>query len=137
MRLALTPIVERLRGAGLARVQGVLEMPRAEPPVLPAFFVVPTAETAGANATAGVRDQAVDVGFSVMVAVDGARRNEAGVSEALKAECDRVVDALVGWTHPAASRACDYAGGRLASASGSSVVWEVRLRSRYHLRGTR
>jgi len=136
MRLALTPIVERLRGAGMRQVEGVLEFTTqtVEPRQLPARFVVPVSESAAGNSVDVGRDQAIDVSFSVFVVVDGARRNQAGIAEELKAEEDKVCEALVGWTHPAASRACSYAGGRLASVSGSTVTWEVRLRTRYHER---
>ena len=139
MRLALTPFVEQLRKAGVRQVQGVLEFAATtvEPRQLPAHFVVPVAETAGGSAVDQGRDQTVDVTIAVMIVVDGARRNEAGISEELKACEDRVIEALVGWTHPAASRACSYAGGRMASASGSTVAWEVRLRTRYHERKAR
>lgn len=136
MELALTPIIEQLRGAGCAQVEGVLELSgqETEPRRLPAYFVVPTDESAQPNANSGTRDQAVDVGFQIFIVVDGARRNKAGISEELREQTRRVKDALVGWTHPQASRPCDYAGGRLVSASGSTVVWAVRLRTRYHER---
>lgn len=136
MRLALTPIVEQLRGGGLRQVEGVLEFTAqtTEPRQLPAHFVVPVGETASGNSVDMGRDQAVDVSFSVFVVVDGARRNQAGIAEELKACEDKVCERLVGWTHPAASRACSYAGGRLASVSGSTVTWEVRFRTRYHER---
>jgi hypothetical protein len=57
--LAMTPFVEQLRGAGLRQVEGVLEVPGREdvPRQLPAFFVVPTSETAAENRLAGARDQ--------------------------------------------------------------------------------
>lgn len=134
--IALTPIVERLRAAGCRHAEGVLEMAAldASPRQLPFHHVVPTGEGARPNANAGARDQAVDAGFSVMVTVDGQRRHRDGVSEELRDAINRVVDAITGWTHPEASRACDFAGGRLASASGSTVTWEVRFTTRYHLR---
>ena len=136
MRLALTPIVEQLKAAGARQVQGVLEFSATtvEPRQLPAYFVVPVSEDAGGSAVDQGRDQAVDVTFTVMIVVDGTRRNTAGISEELKTCEDLVATALVGWKHPAASRACSYAGGRLASASGSTVAWAVRLRTRYHER---
>lgn len=135
--LALTPTVRQLRGAGCKQVSGVLEFTAQTvvPPILPAFFVVPVSESASTNnVNAGARDQAIDDAFSVMVVVDGSRRNQDGVSEELKLQVDLVIDTITGWTHPEASRACDYAGGRLGSAAGTSVVWEVRFRSRHRLR---
>ncbi|AOW22724.1 hypothetical protein AVM11_03480 [Sphingomonas melonis TY] len=138
MHLSLTPIVERLRAAGFRQVEGVLELAGKpdEPRVVPALFVVPTGERAGASTNDVGRNQPVDVGFSVFVAVDGARRNAAGISEELTVQVRAVKDAVVGWTHPDAARACAYSGGRLASAAGSRVSWEVRFTTRYHERRT-
>ena len=135
--IALGPICDRLRAGGCARVEGVLELAAidaAAPRQLPAFFVVPTSETGGGNALDQGRDQPVDVGFSVVVLVDGARRDRAGVSEQLRDEANRARDAVLGWTHPEASRACSFAGGRLVSVTGPTVAWEVRLTTRVHLR---
>jgi hypothetical protein len=139
VKLALTPIVERLRGLGCRQVEGVLELleVRDGPRALPALYVVPGRERAGANALAGAIDQAVDVEFSVIVVVDGTRRNRAGISEEIKTQVEIVVQAIAGWTHPEASRACELGGGGMASAGGRSVAWEVRFRSRYHFRKTR
>lgn len=136
MMLALTPIVDHLRAAGLLNVEGVLEIPTADqlPRALPAHYVVPTSESAGGNPMAGARDQAVDVTFSVLVVLEGSRRNQAGISEEVRDRTKPVIDAITGWTHPEASCACDYLGGRLGSASGRVVTWEVRFRSRYRLR---
>lgn len=140
MKLALTPFVEQLRAAGCNHAEGLLEFSRqtVAPRVLPARFVVPVSESpaSGAAPTVGARDQAVDVALSVFLVLNGAALDRSGVSEQLQVETQRIVDALVGWTHPGASRACDYAGGRLASADGSTVVWELRFRTRYHLRRT-
>jgi hypothetical protein len=138
MMLALTPIVERLKAAGLRNVEGVLElidvqdMPRA----LPAFFVVPSRESASENRMSGVIDQLVECGFSVMVVVDGSRRNRDGISEEIKTQTDAVKAALVGWTHPDASRACELSGGQLASAGARACTWDCRFRTRYHFRKT-
>jgi len=136
MELALTPFVQQLRAAGCRQVSGVLEFAAetVEPRQLPAFYVVPTGEQARPSSTDQARDQAVDAAVSVMVVVDGSRRNADGISEELRTQTRIARDALVGWTHPGASRACAFAGGRLASASGSVAVWEVRLTTRYHLR---
>lgn len=134
--IALGPICDQLRAGGCRQAEGVLELAAlsAEPRQLPAFYVLPTSEAAGGNANDQGRDQPVDVGFSVMVVVDAARRNQAGVSEQLKIETDRARDALLGWTHPEAARACAFAGGRLVSVSGPAVTWEVRFITRVHLR---
>ncbi len=136
MKLALTPIVMQLRACGFRQVEGVLEVPREDeqPRSLPALFVIPSSETASPNATAGRRDQKVEVAFSVIVVVDGARRNRDGVSEEIKSQFDMVQDAITGWTHPEASGACDYSGSRMASAGRSTVTFELRFKTRYHLR---
>jgi len=136
MKLALQPIVDQLIAAGCRNVAGIIEFSAqtVEPRAKPAFFVVPIAEQPQPNTLSGARDQKVDVRWSVMVVLEGARRHAAGISEDVKIETDRVADALTGWTHPDASRPTDYDGGRLASADGSTVVWEVRFRSTWHLR---
>lgn len=136
MKLPLAPIVAQLTAAGLKRVEGVLEFAGtpAEPRQLPCYFVVPDTETAGPNRNAGARDQKVGAGFGVFICLDGARRHGAGVADDLSVETGRVIDALTGWTHPGASGPCDYAGGRLASASGSVVVWQSRFTTGWHLR---
>lgn len=137
MKLGLTPIVERLREGGVGNAEGLLEFSAQTdvPRNLPAFFVVPLREDAAgdANGRTGVIDQKVTVGFSVMVVL-GARRSRQQVAEDLKIETGKVVDALLGWKHPEASGLCSYAGGRLVSADGQSVVWEVRFTSSHHLR---
>lgn len=135
MRLTLTPIVEQLR-TGFRQVEGVLEFSRQDTPprTLPALFVVPASEAAQANKLAGARDQVVDVGFAVMLVVDGARRNAAGIAEDLSIEGEKVKALLTGWRHPQASRACDFVRASLASASGSIVVWDMRFTARYHIR---
>jgi len=136
VKLALTPIVERLRDQGLTQVQGVLELGRqdAPPRTLPAFYVVPVSERGAANALDVARDQAIDCEFAVLLVVDGARRNEAGIADAVQVEGERVKDALVGWAHPAASRACGFSRASLGSASGPVVTWDMRFTARYHLR---
>ena len=136
MRLALAPIVAQLRRAGFKQVDGVLEFSSqsSTPRALPALFVLPTAETARASVNVGGRDQAIDTAFSVILVLDGSRRDQSGVSEELFDQAGRVIDALTGWTHPAASRACDYSAGRILSASGSTVEWAISFTTRQHLR---
>ena len=139
MRLALTPIVERLKAAGCRQVEGVLELVDVQdtPRALPAFYVVPGRERAAPNSLTGAIDQAVDCDFSVIIVVEGARRNRSGISEEVKAQLDIVMTAIAGWTHPDASRACEYAGGAAASAGARSFAWDCRFRTRYHFRKTR
>lgn len=136
MMLALTPIAERLRAAGARNVAGLLEfsaqteLPRA----LPAHFVVPTGESANGNVVSGAHEQRVEVTFSVIVVLDAAARRTDVIAEDLKTSVDLVRGAIAAWMHPQAAAPTDYAGGRLVSADRSTVVWEVRFRSRYHVR---
>lgn len=138
MKLALTPIVELLKAHGCKHAEGLLEFgaQTTTPATLPARFVVPTAESAQPNSLDGGRNQRVGCGISVFLVLEAARRRQAGVAEDLKVETDRLRDILVGWTHPEASGPFDYAGGRLASADGSAVVWELRVTAAYNLRKT-
>lgn len=116
---------------GFKSVDGVLEAPAQSdlPRALPALFVVPAAP----NTLSGARDQRVTFDFSVLVTV-AARIGQGQVSDELKAAEDRVIELVVGWTHPDASGPVDYVGGRLANVSAGSVTWEVQLRSAYRLR---
>lgn len=136
MKIRLTPIVEQLRRAGAKSVDGLLEFSKqaTAPRLLPAYFVVPTRETASPNNLSGGRDQKVDVGFSVIIVLEGRQRRADLVAEDLAEAITFVTDALVGWTHPQASKPTDYAGGELLSADGTTVEWRVGFTARYHLR---
>jgi hypothetical protein len=133
--IAFAPTVARLKTVGFLSVDGLLEMvafadaPRADP----ALFVVPEREAAQPNRMSGVVDQKVIETFSVVIVVKGARRADT-VSELLKVHCDKVVDAIVGWTHPEAKSPCEYAGGRLVSMEGPQVAWAVSFTSSRHIR---
>lgn len=135
--LTLSPIVAVLR-TGFKSVDGVLEAPAQSdlPRALPALFVVPAADSAAPNTLSGARDQRVTFDFSVLVTV-AARIGQGQVSDEMKAAEDRIIEVLVGWTHPDASGPVDYVGGRLANVSAGSVTWEVRLRCAYRLRSNR
>jgi len=132
--LTLSPIVAELRH-GFKSVDGVLEAPAQSdlPRALPALFVVPAADSAEPNTLSGKRDQRVTFDFSVLVTV-AARIGQGQVSDELKAAEDRVIELIVGWTHPDASSPVDYVGGRLANVSSGSVTWEVRMRCAYRIR---
>lgn len=136
MMLALTPIVEQLRAGGARNVEGVTEFARrVEPPrALPAYFIVPLNEDAAPNSLSGARDQRVTVSFGVLVVVAGDGRNRAQVSDALTEACKVAKDAVVGWRHPSAAAATDYAGGSLFSTEGGVVAWMMRFSTRYHER---
>lgn len=136
--MKLTPIVEELKRAGFRRVYGALELAALdkEPTTLPALFVVPEGENAAPNNLVGVHDQAAERRFGIVILVDGAARREDRISEELTELEEKVIFTLAGWTHPQASRACDYAGGRLLtmSASGRTLAWMVSFRTARHIR---
>lgn len=129
MRLA--PIVERLKAKGLKRVYGALELAAlsSAPAALPAFFVVPEQWSAEPNRMSGVHHQATADQFGVVIMLKGAQLREEQVSEELAELEDQVVDALAGWTHPDAAKACDAAGGRMLSVSGNTLSWMVSFRT--------
>lgn len=133
--LSLSPIVAQLKAGRAGHAEGVLEFGAQEraPTQLPARFVVPLSEDAAPSRMAGVRDQLVQARFSVFVLVQ-AKRHRDSIAEDLKVETDAVIQRLVGWTHPEASGPFDYVGGRMASADGALIVWEVRVTAPYHLR---
>ena len=137
MMLALTPIVEQLRGAGYRNVAGLLEFAgqKDAPRNLPALFVVPLSDSARPNALAtGGHDQKLSAGFAVMMVLDAARRNRDEIAEDLQRECTTIVTALAGWVHPGGSGPIDYDGGRLASADAGTIVWQLRFTSPYRFR---
>lgn len=134
MRLA--PIVQQLKDAGLVRVYGVLELAgmKAHPGRLPAYFVVPEGWRAGENRMVGVHDQNVAETFAVVLLIEAAAMREDGVAEQLQEEERRVIEALVAWTHPDASRACEALAGQLLSVDGHVVSWKVSFRTGRHIR---
>lgn len=133
--MGFAPTVARLKEAGFASVEGVLEFAaQIEPPRMsPALFVVPERDTAQPNRMAGVHDQKVTETFSVVLVVVGARR-AATVSEELSLHAEAVMRSLAGWRHPEASGACDYVGGRLLSAEGQRVAWAISFSASRHIR---
>jgi hypothetical protein len=131
----LLPIVEKLNAGGLKRVFGALELAGLDraPAVLPAYFVVPIGADATANRSVGVHDQATTFSFGVVVMLAG-KGNDQRTSDELADREEEVIQALVGWTPPGASRACDYSGSRMLSVSGSTVSWLVNFRTGRHIR---
>lgn len=133
--IAFAPIVARLKDAGFASVEGVLEfVALAEAPRLsPALFVVPERDSAAPNRMAGVHDQRVTETFSIVLVLAGARL--AGrVSDELKQHADTIVERLAGWRHPDAGGPCEYVGGRLVSTAGLRVAWAISFNSPRHIR---
>jgi hypothetical protein len=134
--MKLSPIVERLKGAGLRRVYGALELAGLEkqPGSLPQYFVVPEGSDASPNDSTGIHAQLVTSTFMVVAMIDGAARREDSVSEGIADQEQLLIDALAGWTPAEASRACDFAGARLLSVGGSTVSWGVRFRTARRIR---
>lgn len=135
--IAQKPVVDRLEQAGCKSVSGLLEWSglTEAPRALPAFYVVPQSDAAQPNRMAtGVIDQKVDETFGVIVVVDAQKRAGDTVDDSLKREVDRVVEDLVGWRHPEASRPTEYGGGRLLSAEGYRVAWLLSFRTASHIR---
>ncbi|WP_066546691.1 phage tail terminator protein [Sphingomonas sp. CCH15-F11] len=134
--IALQPIVDRLKAAGFAQVEGVIEFAGLQDPprVVPALYVVPEAEGASANRMAGIVDQRVTAAFLVVVVLGGQARADGKVSAELEIQSGRARDALIAWKHPQASGPFEYAGGRLLSVDGYRLAWAVRLTAPYHLR---
>ncbi|PHP19522.1 hypothetical protein CG471_11730 [Sphingobium sp. IP1] len=131
------PIVARLKSVGLRNVEGILEWaglteaPRASP----AFFVAPEADSAAPNSMGTrVLDQKLTEQFGVIVVVEGRAHGSEMIDDRLKVEVDRVMDALILWTHPEAGRPTEYGGGRLLSADGYRVAWMVRFTTSRHIR---
>lgn len=129
--MRLSPIVERLKAKGLKRVYGALELANLAkaPAQLPAFYVVPDRWAAEASRMTGVHQQRTVDEFGVVILLEGAALREDRVSDEICELEDQVVDALAGWTPPGASRACDAAGGRMLSVSGSTLGWMVSFRT--------
>lgn len=135
--IAQNPTVGRLKVAGFKTVSGLLEWSglTEAPRAVPALFVVPQGDAAQPNRMAsGVIDQKVDETFGVIVVVEAQKRAGDAVDDSLKRETDRVVDALVGWRHPEASRPTEYGGGRLVSADGYRVAWLLSFKTASHIR---
>ncbi|WP_289145037.1 hypothetical protein [uncultured Sphingobium sp.] len=135
--IAQGPIVNQLMGyAGFRSVKGVLEWAglTESPRAVPALFVVPQGDTGQPNRMSGVIDQKVDETFGVVVIVEGRPRAGDEVDDGLKREVDRVIDAMVGWTHPEAGRPTEYGGGRLLSADGYRVAWMLTFKTSSHIR---
>lgn len=134
--MKLAPIVDRLKAEGFGRVHAIRELADLQnaPERLPACFVLPESEDASPNQMSGIHDQLAQRIFGVVIMMDGAARNDDRIADDLSEQEARVIDALAGWTHPEASRACDYVGGRLLSVGGRTVSWVVRFRTARRIR---
>ncbi len=135
--MAQQPIVDRLTDdAGFKSVSGLLEWAglTEAPRAVPALFIVPQGDNAQPNRMSGVIDQKVDETFGIIVVVEGQKRSGHLVDDSLKREVDRVIDTMVGWTHPEAGRPAEYGGGRLLSTDGYRVAWLLTFTTSSHIR---
>lgn len=133
--MRLQPIIEQLGDRGFKTLGGVLEYAalKSAPGRLPAAFAIPETESAAPSRMAGVVDQRVEAGFVVVLMIQPGR--DAARSADELAERDVAVkDALVGWRHPDAQSATEYAGGRMIDVDPSAIVWAAQFRTSYHLR---
>lgn len=135
--IAAQPIVERLKAADCKHVEGLIEFAglKGAPAFSPAHFVIPARDVAPRDSEmTGVHDQRVIAQFRVVIVMKLAARVEGGPSKQLEVEERRVIDALVGWSHPDGSGPVNYAGGSLLSADGWGVAWAVDFRTAWRLR---
>jgi hypothetical protein len=135
--MKLTPIVERLKEAGLKRVYGALELAGLDqaPSILPAYFVVPQGWEAGPQRYAsGMHDQKVAEQFGVVIVMNGVALSETRVSEDIEERQNDLVASLVGWRHPQASVPFEAGAGRLLSVSGKALQWLITFRASTHIR---
>jgi hypothetical protein len=135
--IAAAPIVDRLEARGCKKVEGLIEFAglKNAPAISPAYFVIPARDAAPRDSDqTGIHDQRVQAQFRVVIVVKPAVRVEGGISRQLEEEERRVIDALIGWTHPDAAGPVNYAGGSLLSADGWGVAWAVDFRTAWRLR---
>ncbi|QHL90698.1 hypothetical protein GVO57_07435 [Sphingomonas changnyeongensis] len=136
--MRLQPFVDRLRDQGL-RAWGAMEFAGLRTaPSGQSFYVIPSQSAAAPNALAGQTaiDQQVTEQLLVAIVLPAQARQPERVAEDIHAAEQQAIDALAGWTHPDASRPVEFAGGRLLSVDGSSLVWGVQFRTAWRLRRT-
>jgi hypothetical protein len=134
--IAAAPIIEQLKQAGFKKVDGVLEWAglKAAPAHSPALFIIPDSERAPDSERTGVHDQRVTTQFRIVLVLKPNARADGAASKELEETERRIIDALTGWTHPAASSPYNYAGGRILSADGQGVAWAIDFRAAWRLR---
>lgn len=134
--MKLSPIVARLKAAGFKRVYGALELANLAkaPATLPAFFVVPDRWSADPNKMTGVHQQRTSEDFGVVIMLNGSALQDDRISDEIEEHQEKVLDALLGWTPPGASRACDAVGGRMLSVAGHTLSWMVSFRTGSQIR---
>lgn len=99
------------------------------------YFVVPSRERAGRNerSAPGTLMQRVESGFSVIVVMPAAGRDQDGIRRSLRERVKAVRDTLNGWLHPEASSDTLYQGGQLLAASNSTIAWSIDFTAPYRI----
>lgn len=134
--IRLLPIVEHLKAGGYANTEGLMEFLglTSAPRSLPALFVVPRGERAGANRLSGATDQRVEHQIAVVLILPVKARRQAEVSDALTEHVRKIRDIMLSWQHPDASRRWEYVGGELTDIDAGVVAWSIGFSAPYHLR---
>lgn len=121
-----------------ALVDGVAQFAqlRTEPPVWPAAYVLPLAETAAPNAYAsGAVSQEVTLSIAVVIICRAVQDPAGAAAIADLAALRRAVrDALLGWEPEGAADGFEFAGGELLRAEAGAVWWQDTFTTSYHLR---
>ncbi len=136
--MKVQPIIDRLSGLGFKYVGGLLEFAQLKdaPPAnrLPAAYVIPEGWQANDKSPAvGVIDQKFADKFSVVLVLNESR-SDARASEGLDEHQRKILEALVGWTHPEATSPCLAVSARLTSIGQGVVSWRIMFSTSHHLR---
>jgi len=121
--------------AGAADFAAAMDTP--SPPQSPSAWVVPLADSAGANALVGVVSQALTSRVGVVTAlrkVTDARGEHALIDLADVVGAERV--ALLGWAPDADHDPLEFARGQLISLKGGTVWWQDEWATESELRAT-
>ena len=134
--MRVQPIIERLSGIGLVTIGGALEYAALTkiPGRLPAAFVVPQNKSAAESRRAGVVDQKIAMLFAVVIILPMPRSGAASAATDLEEMEAKILERMIGWTHPDADRETQFADASMLSADGTGLAWGMRFRTSYHFR---
>lgn len=119
--------------ATLKKVGGAVDVPATEEAVarlakekLPAAYILPLADRAGANVTGTeIVEQMVECRYGVLLAISNLRDPRGEQAQAdLRAVRQAIMDALLGWAPAADYDPCEYAQGRLMQFSDQVLWWQ-------------
>lgn len=136
--MKVQPIIDRLADLGFKYVGGLLEFAQLKnaPPAnrLPAAYVIPEGwQTNDKSPAVGVIDQKFADKFSIVLVLQESR-SDTRASEDLAVWERKVLEALVGWTHPEATSPCLAVSARLTSIGDGVISWRIMLSTSHHLR---